>query len=338
MTASSPPPNSAAVPLQVSAETLVEALLARAEEKGDAEHLQLRHEDGTIERITFAELRDESLAVARGLHARGVQAQETVTLLLATDRDFFVAFLGVLLAGAVPVPIYPPARLDQLEDYASRHVGILRNARVRALITFKDAEPVARLLRPQLPHLELVSRVDKLKAPNRPDGLVPAVVRPADLGLIQYTSGSTGEPKGVTLTHGNLVANIRAIGAGVTVRADDVVISWLPLYHDMGLIGCWLFALYHGLRMVSMSPLAFLRRPKRWLHAFSEERGTLSAAPNFAYELCVRRIHERDLEGVDLSSWRAALNGAEPIQPETLDRFIERFAPYGFDRGALMPV
>ncbi|HEY8147657.1 MAG TPA: AMP-binding protein, partial [Vicinamibacteria bacterium] len=160
----------------------------------------------------------------------------------------------------------------------------------------------------------------------------------ADPAFIQYTSGSTGEPKGVLLTHDNLLANIRAVGRGLEVRPTDVGASWLPLYHDMGLIGTWLFCMHHGLPLALQSPLAFLARPERWLWSIHQHRATLSPAPNFAFELCVRRIPDRALEGLDLSSWRVALNGAEPVSPETIERFVERFAPYGFRREAMMPV
>ena len=147
-------------------------------------------------------------------------------------------------------------------------------------------------------------------------------MRPArveDIALIQYTSGSTGDPKGVVLTQGNVMANIRAIGAGLKVQSTDKAVSWLPLYHDMGLIGSWLAALYFGVPIAILSPLAFLSRPERWLWAIHHHRATISPAPNFAYELCARRIDERAIEGLDLSCWRAALNGAEPVSPDTLE-------------------
>jgi 1-acyl-sn-glycerol-3-phosphate acyltransferase len=140
------------------------------------------------------------------------------------------------------------------------------------------------------------------------------------------------------LTHANLLANMRAVGEAVQLNSNDVGVSWLPLYHDMGLIGAWLTLLHFGIPLVVMSPLAFLTRPARWLHAFHKHRGTVTAAPNFAYELCVRKIADKDIQGVDLSSWRAALNGAEPVNPETLERFAERFASYGFRREAQLPV
>jgi 1-acyl-sn-glycerol-3-phosphate acyltransferase len=167
---------------------------------------------------------------------------------------------------------------------------------------------------------------------------VTAASRGDQIALIQYTSGSTGDPKGVVLTHSNLLANIRAIGAGVNLQPGDFGVSWLPLYHDMGLIGSWLTALCFGVPIAILSPLVFLSRPERWLWAIHEHRGTVSAAPNFAYELCARRVDERAIEGLDLSCWRAALNGAEPISPDTLERFARRFEPYGFRAEAFLPV
>src|SRR3989440_2659148 len=211
------------------------------------------------------------------------------------------------------------------------------------------AEAVAKLLRPRVHSLAGVADAERLieaadKAPPLSPGALPLHVtgsrarRGSDLALLQYTSGSTGDPKGVMLTHANLLANIRALGEAVQLGPDDVGISWLPMYHDMGLIGAWLTPLHFGIPLSVMSPLAFLTRPERWLQAFHKHRGTISAAPNFAYELCVRKIADKDIKGVDLSSWRAALNGAEPVNPETLDRFAERFAGYGFRLKARVPV
>jgi 1-acyl-sn-glycerol-3-phosphate acyltransferase len=162
--------------------------------------------------------------------------------------------------------------------------------------------------------------------------------RADDLALLQYTSGSTGNPKGVMLTHANLLANVRAIGEALGMRSDDVGVSWLPLYHDMGLIGAWLMPLYFGLPVVILSPLAFLSRPARWLRAFHRYGGTMGAAPNFAYELAAAKISDDEIQGLDLSAWRAALNGAEPVLPATIDRFATRFAKCGFRRETLLPV
>src|SRR3972149_1955125 len=236
----------------------------------------------------------------------------------------------------VPVPIYPPVRLSQIEDHMRRHVMILANAGASFLITVPEAKPVALLLRSQLDTLKSVITAGELAD----SGARPALpeIFANDIAFLQYTSGSTGNPKGVMLTHANLLANIRTMGQVVQANASDVFVSWLPLYHDMGLIGSWLASVYFGFPLVSMSPLAFLARPQRWLWAIHRHRGTLSAAPNFAYELCLRKIDERDLEGLDLSSWRYAFNGAEPVSPDTITGFQRRFAKYGLRPEAVAPV
>jgi fatty-acyl-CoA synthase len=335
-----------------SAETLIEVLRYRAAHDAQRAHLLITEDSDAGERgctLTFGELYAAGNRCAAELARRGVPAGGRVALMLPTSRAFFVSYAGILLAGAIPVPIYPPFRADRIEEYAARQSAILNNAEVGLLLTFRRAESVAKLLRPRVPSLSGVLDAEKLmesadKAPPPSPGALPLHVtgsrarQGSDIALLQYTSGSTGDPKGVVLTHANLLANIRAIGEAVQLGPDDVGISWLPLYHDMGLIGAWLTLLHFGIPLSVMSPLAFLTRPERWLQAFHKHRGTISAAPNFAYELCVRKIADKDIQGVDLSSWRAALNGAEPVNPETLDRFAERFAGYGFRREAQLPV
>ncbi len=335
-----------------SAETLVDVLRFRSAHDAERAHLLITEDAGDGERsftLTFAELYAAGNRCAAELARRGVPAGGRVALMLPTSRAFFVSYAGILLAGAIPVPIYPPFRADRIEEYAARQSAILNNAEVCLLLTFRRAEAVANLLRPRVRSLSGVADAEKLieaadKAPPPSPGVSPLHVtgsrarHGSDLALLQYTSGSTGDPKGVMLTHANLLANMRAIGEVVRLGPEDVGVSWLPLYHDMGLIGAWLSLLYFGAPLVVMSPLAFLTRPERWLQAFHKHRGTITAAPNFAYELCVRKIADKDIKGVDLSSWRAALNGAEPVNPETLERFAERFASYGFRREAQLPV
>ena len=339
------PRSSFGAALPEDAERLTEVLRRRAELSPDMLHLRLLQDDGQETTLTYGQLFAGAAAVAQGLAARGVRPGETVAIMLPTGHEFFFTFFGTLLAGAVPVPIYPPFRADKIEEYARRQAAILQNAEVRLLVTFRQAEGLARLLKPRVASLVGVATAEQLaqaesgrKVPALPEADAPDSGSPDALALIQYTSGSTGEPRGVALTHRKLLANVRAIGWGVEVCPTDVAICWLPLYHDMGLIGCWLFSLYYGLPIVALSPLAFLRHPERWLWAFHRHRGTLSPAPNFAYELCVRKIDDRALAGLDLSSWRVALNGAEPVSPDTIARFTRRFAPYGFRPQAMMPV
>ena len=330
------------------AETLVESLVWHARAHPQKPQIFLREDSpaGSAEpaalTITYGELFERASWVARRLRARGIEPGDMVALMLPTCREFFSTFLGVQLAGAVPVPIYPPFRADRIEEYAERQAAILHNAEARLLITFRQAEAVARLLQPLVPSIKGVVTATKLAEPaaagDEAGSFEPHPARADDLAFLQYTSGSTGDPKGVALTHANLLANIHGIGEAVDVRSDDISVSWLPLYHDMGLIGTWLLPLHFGLPVAVMSPLAFLSRPERWLWAVHHHRATLGAAPNFAYELCVRKIADRDIEGLDLSSWRAALDGAEPVNPETMERFIARFSRHGFRREAMMPV
>ncbi|HEX8945400.1 MAG TPA: AMP-binding protein, partial [Gemmatimonadaceae bacterium] len=243
---------------------------------------------------------------------------------------------GIIAAGGIAVPLYPPARLDRVVEYLQRQARILANANARLMISIDEAVSVARMLHHAAPALETIVTPDALRSGGEP--MTETVGKSGDAALIQYTSGSTGDPKGVLLTHANLLANIRAIAAGVQLSPTDAAVSWLPLYHDMGLIGTWLNSMVHGIPLTLMSPLSFLARPERWLWAIHETRATLSPAPNFAYELCVRKIRDEALVGLDLSSWRVASNGSEPVSAATLDRFAQRFAPFGLRREALFPV
>ena len=325
-------PDVAAAPPQ-HAGTLVEVLEWHAYTHPQRLHITL---SDTAEEITYAALYAGAQAVAAGLQARDLHPGHTVALMLPTGRHFFESFYGILLAGGIPVPLYPPLRPAQLADHLRRQVGILQNARALMLITDPSVQPLTRFLRSQVETLQSVVTVADLTATH--GTATRHVVQPEDIALIQYTSGSTGTPKGVILTHTNLLANIRAMGQAMRVTSADVFVSWLPLYHDMGLIGAWLGSLYYAQRLVLMSPFTFLARPARWLWALHTHRGTISGAPNFAYELCVRKIDDRDLAGLDLSSWRLAFNGAEPVSPDTITRFGARFAPYGFRPEAMTPV
>jgi 1-acyl-sn-glycerol-3-phosphate acyltransferase len=328
----------ALVPAAAEAGTLVEVLEQHVARHPDRRHVTVLHDDATeTGAMTFADLAAAGRAVAAGLVARDIEPGDRIALMLPTSLDFFSAFFGVLYAGAVPVPIYPPARLGQLEEHLRRQARILRNAGARILITVPQARGVAALLRGQVDTLMMVTDVASLSADSRRAPL-PAVADGSATALIQYTSGSTGDPKGVVLSHANLLANIRAMGTALEAVSTDVFISWLPLYHDMGLIGAWLGSLYFAVPLYAMSPLAFLARPQTWLWAIHRYRGTLSVAPNFAYDLCANRIDDADIDGLDLSSLRTLANGAEPISAATIERFIERFAHFGLRREVVAPV
>jgi 1-acyl-sn-glycerol-3-phosphate acyltransferase len=319
------------------ASTLVEVLEWHVAQHPDRVHATLFHDDLSIlGRLTYRELAASARRVAAGLIERDIVPGDRVALMLPTSLEFFTAFFGILYAGAVPVPIYPPARLSQIEDHLRRQAGILRNAGARVLVTVPEGLRLAALLRGQVDTLKAVETVARL-ASDAPTAL-PPVTEGAATAFIQYTSGSTGDPKGVVLSHRNLVENVRAMGSVLQATSADVFVSWLPLYHDLGLIGAWMGSLYFGVPLYVTSPLSFLVRPECWLKAIHHFRGTLSAAPNFAYELCLNKIPERELEGLDLSSWRVVANGAEPISVRTMDRFVEKFGRYGFRRSTMAPV
>ena len=327
-------------PVRVLAEpsdalTLPEVLDWHMRTHPERTHVTLQDAEGNETALTYAALRDGAEQVAAGLLERELLPGQSVALMLPTSREYFCCFLGILLAGGVPVPIYPPARPSQIEDHLRRHAGILSNALATILITVHEAKAVARLLQAQVASLRVVVTADELAASGRVPGIP---LKPENIALLQYTSGSTGNPKGTVLTHANLLANIRAMGKAVQVSSTDVFVSWLPLYHDMGLIGAWLGSLYHAFPLVVMSPLTFLARPERWLWTIHRHRGTLSASPNFGYELCLRKIPDAALAGLDLSSWRLAFNGAEPVSPETIGRFAQRFGSYGLRPQAIAPV
>ncbi|UCE88122.1 MAG: AMP-binding protein [Pseudomonadota bacterium] len=323
-----------------TARTLIDVLQWHAQHNPDRSHIRVIGEE-TDEGATVSSLGCQALLqgaqqVAAGLQHRGTEPGEAIAIMLPTSEAYFLSFFGILLAGAIPVPIYPPVRASQLEDHLRRHQGILRNCGATLLITVPEARTVARLLRSQVETLRDVVTVEELAGTGNTYNAPP--IGAQDVAFLQYTSGSTGNPKGVVLTHANLLANVRAMGEAVQASPSDVFVSWLPLYHDMGLIGAWFGSLYYGIPLAVMSPLSFLTRPARWLWAIHQHRGTLSAAPNFAYELCMKRVSADQLEGLDLSYWRLAFNGAEPVSPSTVQRFGRWLEPYGLRPEAMMPV
>ncbi|MBY0320842.1 MAG: AMP-binding protein [Reyranella sp.] len=317
-----------------AAATVTEVLDWHVDRHGGRTHIVLLEGDGQETSITYRQLRERARAVARGLLLRDLEPGERVAIMLPTSEAFF----GVLYAGGVPTPIYPPARLSRIEEHLRRQAAILGNARAVILIAAPEASAVARLLGLQLESLRSIESVDDLAGAAADGSPLPASRRATDMALVQYTSGSTGDPKGVVLSHANLLANIRAMGEAMAAGPSDVFVSWLPLYHDMGLIGAWLGSLYFAAPLVVMSPLLFLVRPESWLWAIHRHNGTLSAAPNFAFELCLRRIDDATIAGLDLRSLRMVTNGSEAVSSRTIRRFTARFAPYGFSTGAMAPV
>ena len=288
------------------------------------------------QRFSFADLHRRARRAAGALAALGIRPGDRVAIILPTGVEFMDAFFGALLAGAVPVPLYPPVRLGRLDEFHARTARLLQTCGARIVLT--DGR-VGRLLGQAVsrawPDLGIRGMAHLPSA-----GELERVAQPGDLALIQFSSGTTVEPKAVALTHANVLANVAAIDVYLpeTGPLRHRGVSWLPLYHDMGLIGCLFLAVYHPGPLVLLPPELFLARPALWLRAIARSRATITVAPNFAFGLCAKRVRDEELQGMDLSSLRLVLNGAEPIAPAALRRFCDRFARFGFDARALMPV
>ena len=307
-------------------------LLAGAAEAGTG-GLRFVDRDERAEFIPWSQVHQRALAARRWLVERGVRPGERVGLVLATSPRFFDAFFGTLYAGAVPVPLYPPVRLGRLDQYHAQTAAQLAAVSARRVV----ADPrVARLLGQTVARVEgcRLEVLDTLPEPR--DEPVPAGVD--ELALVQFSSGTTVDPKPVALSHGALLAQVEALNRHWKHLPGASGVSWLPLYHDMGLIGCVFPALDVAAELTLIPPELFVARPAQWLRTLGRYRGMISPAPNFAYGLCVEKIADEEMAGVDLTHWRVALNGAEAVSAEVMRNFIRRFRQWGLREEALSPV
>ena len=318
-------------------DTLLTRLLGAAGRGGPADGLGFIGPDETDTLVPWAAVAERAARAATALREAGVQPHERVAIVIPTDILFFDAFFGVLAAGAVPVPLYPPVRLGRLDEYFDRTAAMLRAAGCVALVADARVRRVIGRVLPLAPLRLGVLAAERLRAAAPGPFAAPDA---EDIALVQFSSGTTVAPKAVALSHRAVLHNAAAILSflpeGGPVR--QVGVSWLPLYHDMGLIGCVFVALVRAGPLWLLPPERFLARPALWLRALSRHRGTVSPAPDFAYALCVERITDAELDGVDLGAWALALDGAEPISADTLRRFTARFAAWGLSPAAPTPV
>jgi acyl-CoA synthetase (AMP-forming)/AMP-acid ligase II len=325
----------AALAIRPKHQTLNEMLAASAQTGVSLFFVNRKEEE---QEVPLARVRQRALSIAANLIGRGVRKGDRVAVVLPTSPEFVECFFGVLCAGAIPVPLYPPVRLGRLDEYHQRTAAMLRAVDAALVVT---DERIRRFLGVAVeisaPRLGCVtaSSLDGTRL-----GAREIEVGADDVALIQFSSGTTHDPKPVALTHANLLSNLAAIDRYITDEGtpNPVGVTWLPLYHDMGLIGNLLSAFYFPAPLVLLPPELFVAVPAAWLRAISRHRGTISAAPNFAFGLCLKRIRDDELEGVDLSSWRLSLNGAEAISATVQRRFIERFGQWGLRASALTPV
>jgi fatty-acyl-CoA synthase len=315
----------------------VETLASRIESAAGGSGSLTFVTNGAEERVAYGALHDEARALAAALQARGVVPGSHVGLLGPTTRPLVTAIQAVWLTGATLVVLPLPMRLGSIEEFAAQTRSRMQSADVTLLLVDPDLAP---FIEPVAGDPPMVSLDDLLADVNRLGLTAAHLDRPADdpdaLAVLQFTSGSTSEPKGVMLPNRTICANLDAIAAGTDLdAARDVMVSWLPLYHDMGLVGFCMLPLSTGTDLVLGAPQDFLAAPSRWLEWLSTYGGTATAGPNFSWVLATRAL--RTASGLDLSPLRVALNGAEPVDPETVERFIEAAAPFGMRAGAVFP-
>ncbi|HEX7774705.1 MAG TPA: fatty acyl-AMP ligase, partial [Pyrinomonadaceae bacterium] len=314
-----------------SCSTLNDILRWRAEHQPTRLAYVFTDEDKAGVHLTYADLDRQARLIAARLSSFGVEG-ERVLLLYPPGLDYISAFFGCLYAGAIAVPVYPP-RMNR---------NLLRLQAIAADAQAKVALTTAAVLSRVIPALDQTPALGKLSWLATDDLKIdhdwhePSVNNDT-IAFLQYTSGSTGLPKGVVLTHSNLLHNSKLLAHAFGYTSESQCVSWLPMYHDMGLIGAIIQPLYGGFTCTLMSPLSFLQKPVRWLQAITRARGTISGAPNFAYDLCVRKIGPEERAELDLSTWKVAFNGAEPIRPDTVERFAAAFQSCGFRAEAFHP-
>lgn len=320
-----------------AAQTLPGALRALVELSPDFECLTFVNREGHETRVSLAALSQRAHELASAFSERGLQRQESVVLILPTGPDLVAAYFGTMLCGAVPALLAAPThRLTDASLYAERVRGILENAEARIL--YCDDSVATDLYR----HGAAIPSRTELVRPAETRGLYGepkrAEVEPHEIATIQYSSGATGTPKGVLLSHRAMLNNLRAVTQGLEVGPGDVSVNWIPLYHDMGLIDGLLLPLLNGCPTILIPTMDFMREPAIWLRALARYRGTISFAPNFAYALCAHRIPDSDLADLDLSCLRTVTNGAEPVLSQTIEAFARRFEPLGCRPEAMTPI
>lgn len=297
-------------------------------------------ENGTIQFESFHELYRRANRIGVALKNYGFVKGDRLGMILHDSQQFIDSFFGALLAGVIPVPISPPpARFGQSENSLRYVAPIITKAQPRLLLTDEYLEQLLERFKRDSPSCPMLTLDTLLRDIESYHDCPSVAIVPEDTAFLQFTSGSTSQPKGVRVSHANLIANAGVIAQyGLEASPEDYCVSWLPLNHDMGLIGKVLVPMYAGMRgVLFMTPELFLKRPLSWLHYISKQKGTITFAPNFAYNLCVTRAGEKPVEGLDLSSLRIAGCGAEPIRCEVLETFIQKFSPYGLRAEALMP-
>jgi fatty-acyl-CoA synthase len=294
--------------------------------------------DMTPSNWSFAEAFKEAKRIGAHLQAKGLSKGDRLALVLNTPENFVLSFLGAISAGIMPVPLYPPLALGRMDTYMDRAVGILRVSGVKALLTTKEFLPVFQPITSRTSTLQNLLDIDLLRKASCDPIIKEQVTQPDNPCFLQFTSGSTSAPRGVIVTHRNLMANAQAIIDSLQIKSDsDIAVSWLPLYHDMGLIGFVIATLVAQIPVVFMPTLSFVKHPGVWMDTVHKYRATITFGPNFAFDLAAKRVPKTSRANLDLSCLRVLGCGAEPINPKTMENFLAAFTPWGLKANALIP-
>ncbi|MEV7028171.1 AMP-binding protein, partial [Kitasatospora sp. NPDC093558] len=318
--------------------TFTDLVLDRAEEQPDADaHIELSHYPAGVaeRRTTYGELDREARRIASLVRAHGGEGGP-VLLLYPSTTDFLAAYLGCLYAGAVGVPAPMPSTAGRAAK-VDRVTGVLQDSAARLVLTDSASAPDVSLWLATSFAAGVTCVVTDDPARGDADDWRRPRTGAEDLAFLQYTSGSVSKPRGVMVSHRNLMANHEALRATLRTTGEDRFGGWLPHFHDMGFIAHLLHPLFLGGASVQMSPVSFVKHPLRWLRAIDDHGVTVGGGPNFCYDLCLTRVRDEDVAGLDLSRWRLVLNGAEPVRADTLEAFAARFAPAGLRAGAMYP-
>ena len=292
------------------------------------------HNGAVPKTLSYQDFVHKAYAVANTLLGRGLRSEDRVLIVLPQSIDYLIAFYGCLYAGLIPVTLYPPKG----PSHVQRLTAVIADAEARAVITDSAISIIFDQSHYTLQQRELlVVNITEIGTAAIQNQFSIPTIDSSMTAYLQYTSGSTGQPKGVCVRHSNLIANLRMQQKSYGISNDTTLVSWLPLCHDMGLIGVPILALHFGASAYITTPTNFIRHPKIWLEAITYFKGTMSWAPNFAYDLCVNGISEKDRQNLDLSSWQVAVNASEPVRAQTIDAFINSYKQYGFSARTMKP-
>ena len=326
--------------LRRDAEDMEETLIAAQDAAAHVTHQGYTFLDNDLKPAewSFAEVSCEARRIGRCLQAMGFNKGDRIALVLSSPQSFVLSFLGTISAGAMPVPMYPPLALCRLDNYIERAVGILRVSGARAILTTGDLLPVLQPVKDRVSTLErLLDTEDLIRMAPGP-ATTETDVKPDEACFLQFTSGSTSEPRGVVVTHRNLIANAQAMIRSLEINPEfDRAVSWLPLYHDMGLIGFVIATLVARIPAIFIPTIAFVKHPGIWMETVHRFRATITFGPNFAFDLAAKRAPKISRINPDLSCLRVLGCGAEPINPKTMESFIAAFSPWGLRPNAILP-